>query len=175
MTTAPLTSLYIQTPVIKVWGPSSFNGSTMASTPSLIFPTIFWSRDQILDRSDGPPPAEVPSLSEGTHQTASTLRQPAVALLLEDPEFAEIYQSPPKYREQGFIRRGDVLYRHHRICIPDSIVPELLESYHTEPTGGHFGITKTISLLKRKYYWPTLKRDIEDVLRTCKVDDHRRL
>mmetsp|Transcript_14408 Transcript_14408/g.58372 ORF Transcript_14408/g.58372 Transcript_14408/m.58372 type:complete len:195 (-) Transcript_14408:673-1257(-) len=91
---------------------------------------------------------------------------------LRDPEFAAIYKEPEKYAGQGFRRRDDLLYRYYCICVPENLRNDLLRSYHDEPTGGHFGITKTISLLKRKYYWPTLKRDIEDVLRT---DDHRRL
>jgi len=49
------------------------------------------------------------------------------------------------YQQQSFNRRKDTLYLHNRVCIPKTMVPDLLPSYHEEPThtGGHSGVTKT--------------------------------
>ncbi|KAJ8906783.1 hypothetical protein NDN08_003269 [Rhodosorus marinus] len=51
---------------------------------------------------------------------------------LRDPEFAAIYQRPAEYAEQGFVKRNNVLYRRHRICVPESMVDKLLRTYRDE-------------------------------------------
>ncbi len=38
---------------------------------------------------------------------------------------------------------------------------ELISKYHDDPLVGHFGIEKTRKLIARKYYWPTLRRDVK--------------
>ena len=46
---------------------------------------------------------------------------------------------------------------------------ELISRHHDDPLAGDFGIKKTRELLFRKYYWPTLRRDVEDYVRGCNV------
>ena len=53
--------------------------------------------------------------------------------------------------------------------IPEIIRTELINRHHDNPLAGHFGIEKTQKLFSRKYYWPTLRRDVEDYVRGCNV------
>ncbi len=45
--------------------------------------------------------------------------------------------------------------------VPKVIRSELISRHHDDPLAGHFGIEKTRKLIARKYYWPTLRRDVE--------------
>ena len=45
--------------------------------------------------------------------------------------------------------------------VPEAIWIELISHHHDDSLAGHFGIKKTRKLLARKYYWPTLRQDVE--------------
>ena len=53
--------------------------------------------------------------------------------------------------------------------VPEIIQTELISRHHDNPLAGHFGIEKTRELIARKYYWQTLRRNIEDYVRECNV------
>ena len=46
---------------------------------------------------------------------------------------------------------------------------ELISQYHDNLLAGHFGINKTRELIVRKYYWPTLRRDIKAYVKGCDI------
>ena len=50
-----------------------------------------------------------------------------------------------------------------------AIQTELISQYHDNPLAGHFGINKTKDLVGRKYYWPSLWKDIEAYVKGCDV------
>ena len=45
----------------------------------------------------------------------------------------------------------------------------MISRHHDDPLVGHFGIDKTRELIGRKYYWPSLRRDVESYVRGCDV------
>ena len=45
--------------------------------------------------------------------------------------------------------------------VPEIIRSEVISRHHDDPLAGHFGIDKTRELVERKYYWPSLRRDVE--------------
>ena len=53
--------------------------------------------------------------------------------------------------------------------VPEIIRTELISRHHNNPLADHFGIEKTRELIARKYYWPTLRRDVEDYVKGCDV------
>ena len=53
--------------------------------------------------------------------------------------------------------------------VPEIIRSEVISYHHDDPLAGHFGIDKTRKLVGRKYYWPSLRKDIEDYVRGCDV------
>ncbi len=46
---------------------------------------------------------------------------------------------------------------------------ELISRHYDYPLAGHFGIDKTQELITRKYYWPTLHRNVEAYMTGCNV------
>ena len=53
--------------------------------------------------------------------------------------------------------------------VPEIIRTELISRYHDNPLAGHFGIEKTRELVVRKYYWETLRHNVEVYIRGCDV------
>ena len=46
---------------------------------------------------------------------------------------------------------------------------ELISRHHDDPLAGHFGFDKTRELITRKYYWPSLRKDVEAYVKGCDV------
>lgn len=44
---------------------------------------------------------------------------------------------------------------------------EILRVYHNDLYGGHLGRDRTLELIARKYTWSTLRRDVEEYVRSC--------
>ena len=44
---------------------------------------------------------------------------------------------------------------------------QVLEHCHDAPMAGHFGIAKTMELVKRSFWWSHLQNFVEDYVRTC--------
>jgi transposase InsO family protein len=40
---------------------------------------------------------------------------------------------------------------------------------HDDPTAGHLGHKKTLTLVQRKYYWPKMNRDVKDYVEGCDI------
>ena len=46
-------------------------------------------------------------------------------------------------------------------------IPNIIKEFHSSVTSGHSGINKTCSRIKQKYYWASLKRDVEKFIKRC--------
>ena len=46
-------------------------------------------------------------------------------------------------------------------------IQNILKEYHSNVNSGHSGINKTCSRIREKYYWPTIKRDVERFIKHC--------
>ena len=53
--------------------------------------------------------------------------------------------------------------------IPEIIWSKLISWHHDDPLAGYFGIDKTRELITKKYYWPTLRWDVEAYVKSCDV------
>jgi len=65
---------------------------------------------------------------------------------------------------------GRLIYR-NRIYVPchDQLRLRILQNHHDPPAIGHPGRAKTLELIDRTYYWPTLRKDVERFVRNCHV------
>lgn len=59
--------------------------------------------------------------------------------------------------------------REWRIVVPKSHRHRLIREHHDVATAGHAGIFKTYSRLIQRYYWPKMKADVSDYVRSCRV------
>ena len=56
-----------------------------------------------------------------------------------------------------------------RIYVPPSgnLRLRVLRAYHDHPVSGHFGINKTLALIRREYTWPDVRTFVTDYCRSC--------
>ncbi len=53
------------------------------------------------------------------------------------------------------------------LCVPQQMISDVLHSCHDCPLAGHLGQKKTYHRISQKYFWPTMKADVEEYVRTC--------
>ena len=53
--------------------------------------------------------------------------------------------------------------------VPEIICSEVMSCYHDDLLAEHFGINKTRELVGRKYYWPSLRKDVKSYVQGCDV------
>lgn len=61
-----------------------------------------------------------------------------------------------------------------RLVIPQTLIKQVIEQHHDTVFSGHQGIKKTIGILKERYYWPTLIKDVEDYINKCASCNQRK-
>ena len=87
-------------------------------------------------------------------------------------ELQESDEESQRIRAEGLNRYEEldgVLYHKGLPFVPEAIWTEIISRHHDDPLAGHFGINKTKDLVIRKYYWPSLQRDIEAYVKGCSV------
>ena len=53
------------------------------------------------------------------------------------------------------------------MVIPDSLIPNILQSLHRGPSGGHMGIRRTIMPCKERFFWPRMNDYITNFVQNC--------
>ena len=53
--------------------------------------------------------------------------------------------------------------------VPEIIRSKVIICHHDDSLAEHFSIDKTKELVGRKYYWPSLRKDIKNYVRGCDV------
>ena len=88
-------------------------------------------------------------------------------------ELQESDSQAQKVRAEGLQESWEdiegVLHHQGLPFVPETIRTELISRHHDDPLAGHFGIEKTRELIARKYYWPTLRHDVEIYVKGCDV------
>ena len=46
---------------------------------------------------------------------------------------------------------------------------KVVKLHYDDPLVGHFGVNKTLELIRRIYYWGGLKDDVRNYIRECDV------
>ncbi|XP_074302886.1 uncharacterized protein LOC141637221 [Silene latifolia] len=85
-----------------------------------------------------------------------------------DPDFGEMFRMSQTGPRGEFIIQDGFLFKGNQLCVPKHQVRELLiREAHGGGLGGHFGVTKTMEVLKEHVYWPRMLKDVQDVIRKC--------
>ena len=80
----------------------------------------------------------------------------------------EKIQMDPDAAAEYRIENGLILQR-RRIWLPtgSSIIPLLLEEFHSTPTGGHYGVQKTFQRLQGNFTWTSMRSDVCTFVAAC--------
>ncbi|GBN25219.1 hypothetical protein AVEN_211696-1, partial [Araneus ventricosus] len=54
-----------------------------------------------------------------------------------------------------------------QLILPKSRIQEVLRETHDSASGGHFGVMKTLSKTRERFYWDRLRADVERWCREC--------
>nr|KYP51640.1 Transposon Ty3-I Gag-Pol polyprotein [Cajanus cajan] len=85
-----------------------------------------------------------------------------------DQDFQSIFSKCLQKPFDGFYLLEGYLFRMGKICIPQgSIRKPLVKESHEGGLMGHFGVNKTLSLLKSKFYWPHMRIDTQRHCSKC--------
>lgn len=92
----------------------------------------------------------------------------------EDPDCEEYRQAIQKGEntlhgtDLGRCRIVDgALFKNGLLWVPASMHTEVLQEIHEQPASNHPGVTRTIDLLRRHYYWPGHAKTIKRFIRNC--------
>jgi len=67
-----------------------------------------------------------------------------------------------------FVINDGFVFRANRLCIPvGSVCLLLLQEAHGEGLIGHFGAKKTVDILATHFFWPQMRRDVEQFVARC--------
>lgn len=87
--------------------------------------------------------------------------------MYDDPAVARALASEnPDWRSQD-----GLLYFRNRLYIPRqrNLRADILHAHHDAPTAGHPGSKKTLELINRSYYWPTMAQDVTRYVAGCEA------
>ena len=79
-------------------------------------------------------------------------------------ERLEVHKGRIYSRAEG--KPGEQTFR--QLLVPRQLVKNILRSCHEGQTGGHFGITRTLDQVRRRFYWTSWKAD---TIRFCSARD----
>lgn len=72
---------------------------------------------------------------------------------------------------EGYTVDNGVLLKDRRLVIPakSPFIPALLNQFHSSLIGGHEGVLKTFKRMAREVYWPGMKSDIVEFIKSCET------
>nr|KYP37640.1 Transposon Ty3-I Gag-Pol polyprotein [Cajanus cajan] len=80
----------------------------------------------------------------------------------KDLDFGDNYQKCQQKAFDGFYMAEGYLYKEGKLCIPQGSIRKLLiKESHEGGLMGHFGVNKTLSLLKERFHWPHMRKDVQ--------------
>ena len=81
-----------------------------------------------------------------------------------DTDFSSHYERPTA----PYVLRDGLLFKNHALCIPSGPLRDVvLHDHHDAPVAGHRGVQKTIRSLNLSYYWPSIRKDVIEYVRSC--------
>ncbi len=89
------------------------------------------------------------------------------------PELQDDDKEAMKLRSEGLPEGWEnieqVLHYQGLPYVPKVIRSELISRHHNDPLAGQVGIEKSRKLIARKYYWLTLRHNVEAYVKGCDV------
>jgi hypothetical protein len=106
--------------------------------------------------------------------SVDSLQSRFVAAYPDDPFVAEKQQEISTGTNSEFFFRGDALCWQQDSSGPRFYVPAannlrelIMSEHHDLGIAGHLGVTKSLKYLRRQYYWPNMKLDVHEYIKSC--------
>ena len=63
----------------------------------------------------------------------------------------------------------NMLQKHSCLYLPQdpALIQEVIRRHHNVDTAGHLGNDKTLALVKRKYFWTAMAKDVKNYIKGC--------
>jgi hypothetical protein len=68
---------------------------------------------------------------------------------------------------KGLLCKEGLWFKGDRIVLPEALRSQCMQQVHDSPVAGHKGVTKTLELVQRYYWWPTVRKDVTHYVTTC--------
>lgn len=80
---------------------------------------------------------------------------------------------------KGYTLQDGLLYRVHLDDIFLLVIPEcrrqtVIQSCHDIPLAGHLGFSRTFNMIKNRYYWPNMRKEIKKYVKSCSKCQRRK-
>ncbi|KAF2292988.1 hypothetical protein GH714_034621 [Hevea brasiliensis] len=67
-------------------------------------------------------------------------------------------------------RNGLILYKNRVVVPPKSdLTLKIMQEFHDSPSGGHSGILRTYKRVAPQFYWPSMRKQIQEYIAACTV------
>ena len=64
-------------------------------------------------------------------------------------------------------------YPNYVIAVPTALRQTILQAVHDNPFAGHLGISRTEERVRKRFYWPGIRSDVENYVKKCTVCAHQ--
>ena len=96
------------------------------------------------------------------------VKQKVKAGYQDDAKCKAIITDPRAYASHFTVRDG-LIFCDQRLYVPNvaELKLKLMQEAHDVPMAGHMGVTRTVDLLSRDYYWPNLAGEAKMFVQSC--------
>jgi hypothetical protein len=86
-----------------------------------------------------------------------------------DDVCVQLMQNGKSETDDAITIRDGLIYHDEALYIPahEPIKTQLLSEAHDAKISGHVGMTKTLELLRRQFYWPKMNSDVKSYVTSC--------
>lgn len=85
-----------------------------------------------------------------------------------DSDFGAVFLDCAGGSHGDFVLQDGFLFKGNRLCVPKHAIRELLiREAHGGGLAGHFGIAKTLEILKEHFFWPKMLGDVTNIVGKC--------
>ncbi|XP_074303229.1 uncharacterized protein LOC141637663 [Silene latifolia] len=86
----------------------------------------------------------------------------------EDVDFGAIYLECKSGVKGEYLIQDGFLFKGNQLCVPKHPIRELLvREAHGGGLAGHFGVAKTVKILKEHFLWPRLQKYVHNIVGKC--------
>ena len=63
---------------------------------------------------------------------------------------------------------------HYVVVVPQSLTRNIVRTMHDNPFAGHMGIARTEDRIRQRFFWPGIRRSVQEYIKQCAVCTQRK-